>query len=165
MKTIAIALLGVAALLAVLGSLWCRRWMDALLVALASAALGGMAFRFSLPGELAGAVDAGSADAAAVAGARSVRADGDGLSAARWQDLPARPLDWQEREVEDKLFGSVVTKTKRAKADELEHDFLRQGWSQDSLDNGVIYSSGHSNTPKSGKTWVADIVSREIRDV
>lgn len=58
-----------------------RQWIDAMLVLIAAAALGGMLGNFTLP------------DTAAAS--PSVRMRGDGLRAAQWDDLPARPLDWQ----------------------------------------------------------------------
>ena len=71
-----------------------------------------------------------------------------------------RMLDWNEREVDDKLFGPVVTKTRRAKLEDLERDFLREGWPEDVKEHGVINTSGHSDTPKSGKHWIAEMVCR-----
>ncbi|KAI0348516.1 hypothetical protein BDW22DRAFT_97973 [Trametopsis cervina] len=75
-----------------------------------------------------------------------------------------RILDWQEREVADKLFGDVVTKSRRATAADLEPAFLKEGWSEHSLQNGVVNTHGHSDTPKSGTTWIADQVW-DIQDV
>ncbi len=69
-----------------------------------------------------------------------------------------RPLDWQDREVQDKLFGDIVTKSRRAQAADLEHEFLKTDWTEHSLQHGVINTIGHSDTPKSGKTWVAEQV-------
>ncbi|KAI0697123.1 hypothetical protein BC835DRAFT_1339158 [Cytidiella melzeri] len=69
-----------------------------------------------------------------------------------------RPLDWQDREVSDQLFGDVVTKSRRAKASDLEPAYLKEDWSDHSLQNGVINTVGHSDTPKSGKTWIAEQV-------
>lgn len=57
-----------------------RQWIDALLVLLAAAGLAGLVGQFSMPGS-------GSAAA--------IKVDGDGLRAAQWQDLPARPLNWK----------------------------------------------------------------------
>jgi hypothetical protein len=87
-----IAIIGVATVLA---SLWRRNWIDALLVAVAAAALALVAGRFSLPGEAGTtlAVDAGDS-AADVARAGKLTVNGDGLRAAQWHDLPARPLEW-----------------------------------------------------------------------
>lgn len=68
-----------------------------------------------------------------------------------------RVLDWNEREVEDKLFGPVVTRTRRAKLEELERDFLKEGWPEDVRELGVINTSGHSDTPKSGRHWIAEM--------
>jgi hypothetical protein len=72
-----------------------RRWIDALLASVAGIALAGTIGSFTLPG------DAGSTLALSVSkppisldGVRSLKLDGDGLRAAQWDDLPARPLSW-----------------------------------------------------------------------
>ncbi|ALK95338.1 hypothetical protein AB595_26460 [Massilia sp. WF1] len=72
-----------------------RRWFDALLAALAGIALAGAVGNFTLPGE-AGATLALSASKppASLDGVRALTLDGDGLRAAEWDDLPARPLAW-----------------------------------------------------------------------
>ena len=72
-----------------------RRWIDVLLAAVAGIALAGGAGSFALPGE-AGAtltVDA-KAPPASLDGVRTIKLEGDGLRAAQWDDLPARPLAW-----------------------------------------------------------------------
>ena len=72
-----------------------RRWIDAVLAALAGIALAGGVGSFALPGE-AGAtltLDA-KAPPASLDGVRTVKLDGDGLRTAQWDDLPARPLAW-----------------------------------------------------------------------
>lgn len=78
-----------------------------------------------------------------------------------------RVLDWQDREVDDKVFGPVVTKTRRAKVEDLENDFLKEGWPDAVKEDGLIHTSGRSDTAKSGKTWVAEMVreSRSINDI
>ena len=82
---------GVSALLYALA----RQWADAALALAAAAALALLLGGFSLPGAVQDNVridpDAASID---IAAARSVSIDGDGMSAARWRDLPARPLRW-----------------------------------------------------------------------
>jgi hypothetical protein len=72
-----------------------RRWIDALLALAAGIALAGATGDFSLPGE-AGSTLTLHADEAPppLAGVRTLRVDGDGLRAAQWDDLPARPLAW-----------------------------------------------------------------------
>jgi hypothetical protein len=88
----AIALIGIAAVVA---SLWRRQWVDAALVAIAAVALALLGSRLVLPAMPGGALDVdASSTPAAVAAARSVRVTGDGLRAAQWRDLPARPLVW-----------------------------------------------------------------------
>lgn len=72
-----------------------RRWLDAVLAALAGVALAGAVGGFTLPGET-GTTLALSADAAppTLDGVRTLRLEGEGLRAAQWRDLPARPLAW-----------------------------------------------------------------------
>lgn len=72
-----------------------RRWIDALLAAVAGIALAGGVGSFTLPGEAGStlALDA-KAPPAALDGIRSIKLDSDGLRAAQWEDLPARPLAW-----------------------------------------------------------------------
>lgn len=72
-----------------------RRPLDALLALVAGGALAGATGNFTQPGE-AGSTLSVSAEAppASLAGVRSLRLEGDGLRAAQWDDLPARPLAW-----------------------------------------------------------------------
>lgn len=72
-----------------------------------------------------------------------------------------RTLTWTERENEDHLFGSVIGKSRRIKAHELSEEFLKEGWTPDTLEHGVVQSYVESNTIKSGTTWIADQVSTE----
>lgn len=67
-----------------------------------------------------------------------------------------RTLTWTERENEDHLFGPVIGKSRRTKVDVLEDDFLKKGWTEDTLEHGVIQSYVESDTPKSGTTWIAN---------
>lgn len=87
-----IALTGAASAMA---CLWRRRWVDAALVLLASGALALFAAGFALPGVAGGAVAIDQDHPpTSLDGAASVRLNGDGLRAAQWHDLPARPLVW-----------------------------------------------------------------------
>lgn len=72
-----------------------RRWIDALLALVAGVALAGTVGAFALPGE-AGTILSVSAEHAPLAldGVRALRVEGDGLRAAQWRDLPARPVQW-----------------------------------------------------------------------
>ncbi|MGX4643885.1 hypothetical protein [Massilia sp. SYSU DXS3249] len=88
----AIAFIGLAS---VLLYLWRRRWLDALLSAIAATALALLAGGLTLPGEAGRTltVDA-NRPPVSLEGVRSVQVDGDGLRAAQWRDLQARPLAW-----------------------------------------------------------------------
>ncbi|KIP12413.1 hypothetical protein PHLGIDRAFT_17572 [Phlebiopsis gigantea 11061_1 CR5-6] len=68
-----------------------------------------------------------------------------------------RVLDWQERDVDDKLFGAVVTRTERSKPEGLDNDWLKADWPETVREQGVIHTSGHSDTAKSGATWSAEM--------
>ncbi|KAI9513039.1 hypothetical protein F5148DRAFT_1145635 [Russula earlei] len=67
-----------------------------------------------------------------------------------------RILDWTFREHEDHLFGAVLGKSRRAKLDQVENEFLKNGWLPDTEEHGVINSYVKSDTPKSGTTWIAE---------
>ncbi|KAH8998850.1 hypothetical protein EDB86DRAFT_3064020 [Lactarius hatsudake] len=67
-----------------------------------------------------------------------------------------RTLDWTPREHEDHLFGAVIGKSRRVKLDELDNEFLKKGWLQDTEQHGAINAYAQSDTPKSGKTWIAE---------
>jgi len=66
-----------------------------------------------------------------------------------------RTLDWEPREKNDSTFGHVVGRTKRMSVDEIDNEYLKQGWLPDTVDTGVIYSYVESDTPKSKTTWTA----------
>ena len=69
-----------------------------------------------------------------------------------------RILDWEEREVDDNLYGPLVTRTKRSKPADLDNDYLKQDWPSDVQEHGLVHTMGHSDTPKSGNTWSAEMV-------
>jgi hypothetical protein len=95
---VAIALIGAAS---VLLYLWRRRWFEALLALLATTALGLLALNFNMPGESGTTltIDARNPPAS-LEGVRSLSLKGDGLRAAQWRDLPARPLAWSAPDTE-----------------------------------------------------------------
>ncbi|KAH9486607.1 hypothetical protein JR316_0000672 [Psilocybe cubensis] len=67
-----------------------------------------------------------------------------------------RTLWWKERQNEDHLFGAVIGKSRRVKAEELDIPFLQGPWTADTLEHGLIQSYVESDTPKSGTTWIAN---------
>ena len=79
------------------------------------------------------------------------------LSGGAGSSREERLLDWQERSVDDKLYGPLVTKTRRAQLKDIDSEYVRTGWIDDG--KGVIETYGVSDTPKSGRTWVAETVS------
>jgi hypothetical protein len=91
--TWAIALIGISAVVA---SLWRRRWIDAVLVAVAALALGMMVNQIALPAGPGAALTIDPEHPpASVETASALRLKGDGLRAAQWADLAARPLSWE----------------------------------------------------------------------
>jgi hypothetical protein len=86
---------GVAGVLSALVYAVRKRPVDALLALVAGAALLGASGGFTLPGEAGGVLSVSAADPPAMLdGVRSLRLGGEGLRAAEWDDLPARPLAW-----------------------------------------------------------------------
>ena len=73
-----------------------------------------------------------------------------------------RVLDWQEREHNDRIFGPVVGKARRIDLDEVMEEYLRNGWTDDTEEHGVIDAYARSNTSKSGKTWTSEQVNKTL---
>jgi hypothetical protein len=74
-----------------------------------------------------------------------------------------RILDWKLKEHDDYLFGPVVGKSRRANVDEIENEFLREGWLPDTVRDGVINSYVKSDTPKSNTSWIAEQVCQPFQ--
>ena len=73
-----------------------------------------------------------------------------------------RCLDGVEREHQDDIFGSVIGCSARTPVEELKQEWLKTGWSEDTLAHPLVYARGKSNTEKSGLTWTAHQVSMYI---
>jgi hypothetical protein len=72
-----------------------RRPVDAVLAVAAGVALAGAVGSFALPGDMGRTLAlSASAPPGSLDGVGSLTLDGDGLRAAQWDDLPARPLAW-----------------------------------------------------------------------
>jgi hypothetical protein len=69
-----------------------------------------------------------------------------------------RTLWWKERENYDHIFGHVKGKSRRIKVDELDLEFLKTGWTADTIEHGVVQSYVESDTPKSGTVWIGNQV-------
>ncbi|KAG2154692.1 hypothetical protein DEU56DRAFT_769793 [Suillus clintonianus] len=67
-------------------------------------------------------------------------------------------LNGEESSKNDDLFGHVIAKSVRAKVDDLDIDFLKEGWTDDTVEDGLISGVIKSDTPKSGKDWVIYVV-------
>ncbi|KAG7099056.1 hypothetical protein E1B28_000931 [Marasmius oreades] len=69
-----------------------------------------------------------------------------------------RTLWWKERENTDHIFGPIIGKSRRVKDLSLVEPadvWLRNGWTADSLEYGLVESYVESDTPKSGRVWLA----------
>lgn len=69
-----------------------------------------------------------------------------------------RVLDWSPRERSDHVFGNVVAKSRRVPVAEIEEAYLKEGWTEDTVEHGAVQSYAESDTPKSKTTWIADQV-------
>jgi hypothetical protein len=69
-----------------------------------------------------------------------------------------RILDWTFREKSDYLFGPTLGRSRRVRVDEIDNEFLRNGWLPDTVEHGAISAYAKSDTPKSNTTWIADQV-------
>ncbi|KAH6916867.1 LCCL domain-containing protein [Coprinopsis sp. MPI-PUGE-AT-0042] len=64
-------------------------------------------------------------------------------------------LNWTERHTENRIFGPLVIKARRSAPAELDVDWLKNGWTADTFEHGLIETLGQSDTPKSNTTWTA----------
>ncbi|KAJ3520863.1 hypothetical protein NM688_g9098 [Phlebia brevispora] len=65
-----------------------------------------------------------------------------------------RVLDWEERKVDDRVFGPIISRTKREFPENIEKEYLKTGFINDG--HGLVMSYGASDTEKSGTTWVGE---------
>jgi hypothetical protein len=69
-----------------------------------------------------------------------------------------RILDWEARGEVDDIFGAVIGKSKKVKAEEVEDEFLKSGWTEDTFEDGLVLAIDWSDTAKSGMDWRAEMV-------
>jgi len=69
-----------------------------------------------------------------------------------------RILDWQERSEKDDVFGAVIGQSKRIMLEEVEDEFLKSGWTEDTVEHGTVFVVDWSDTEQSGLVWKAEMV-------
>ncbi len=70
-----------------------------------------------------------------------------------------RILDGTERSHEDHVFGNVLSKSRRVSLAEVDREWLKKEWLDDSLENGaIIFTCAKSDTEKSGTAWSSEQV-------
>ncbi|KAG0696022.1 hypothetical protein DFH29DRAFT_1004910 [Suillus ampliporus] len=67
-----------------------------------------------------------------------------------------RILDWEERSDNDDVFGVVIGQSKRIELEEVEDEFLKSGWTEDTVEDRTVLVVERSDTSKSGKEWKAE---------
>ncbi|KAF9229134.1 hypothetical protein BS17DRAFT_771080 [Gyrodon lividus] len=67
-----------------------------------------------------------------------------------------RILDWQERDEDDDIFGTVIGKSRRIAVKEVTDEFLKRDWTRDTIDDGVVLAVAWSNPKKNKLTWRAE---------
>ena len=72
-----------------------------------------------------------------------------------------RTLIWKEQEKNDHVFGYYIGKSRRVSVDQLDVAFLKEGWTADTIEHGVVQSYVESDTAKSGTSWIANQASRQ----
>ncbi|GJJ13911.1 hypothetical protein Clacol_008168 [Clathrus columnatus] len=83
-----------------------------------------------------------------------------------------RTIDWTERKHTDKLFGPVVSKSRRIKAEDLPNEYLSVGWLSEAVESGLIHSYVVSDKPEGSKgywtaeqAWGFEIINEQKRHV
>lgn len=69
-----------------------------------------------------------------------------------------RMLDGSRIQQESPAFGPVLHSIQRARVDELDSDWQKEGWSLDTIEHGVILARLEGDTSKGGKSWVTSQV-------
>jgi len=66
-----------------------------------------------------------------------------------------RTLDWQEHAGHDIIFGHVTEKAGRIPLTEVTDEFLKNDWTQDTIDGDVVFTDSWSTPDKNKYTWRA----------
>jgi hypothetical protein len=67
-------------------------------------------------------------------------------------------LDDEDHFKDHDLVGPLFIKSGRIKVNELGVDFLKEDWTDETLEDGLIYSIARSHTEKTNKDWVVHLV-------
>jgi len=67
-----------------------------------------------------------------------------------------RILDWDQREVDNPLLGPLVARSRRVPLNEVDSEFLKQGWSDEVKEHGVVFTRVEGNPAKGGKKWAME---------
>ncbi|KIY45755.1 hypothetical protein FISHEDRAFT_60894 [Fistulina hepatica ATCC 64428] len=67
-----------------------------------------------------------------------------------------RDLNWTEKATNHPAFGHIVGKARRIKLEELDVPFLKEGWTSDTLENGVINWYVQSDPTKGDTVWITN---------
>jgi hypothetical protein len=70
-----------------------------------------------------------------------------------------RMLDWAESEKTGGIFGPTVTQSRRTPVAEITEAWLKEGWTKDTVEHGIVESFVRSNTQKDKTTWENHAVS------
>lgn len=67
-------------------------------------------------------------------------------------------LDWQERSCNDDVFGPLIYKTRRVSPELIKDEFLKTGWTEDTIADGIIHTVAWSDPENhsGGYTWTAE---------
>ncbi|KIY48421.1 hypothetical protein FISHEDRAFT_43316 [Fistulina hepatica ATCC 64428] len=69
-----------------------------------------------------------------------------------------RALNWEEQEDDNMVYGTIVGRARRVTPDEIDASYLKEGFTPDTLENGLIHTYTASDLDMGGvSTWSADM--------
>jgi hypothetical protein len=93
--------------------------------------------------------------------------DGSGVEALDIEQIPSGPfggstekrlLDWHSRESNDRIFGDVIGQTRRVAYQDITEGWLKEGWTEDTKQHGLIEALARADPAKSKTSWETRIV-------
>lgn len=73
-----------------------------------------------------------------------------------------RILDWTPRAHEDDTFGKVSSKSRRVEVERVQNDWLKNGWTPDTVEHGLVFTRAESKAEENSVNWIADQVSAGV---